>query len=109
MILWEIFARMLSLFLQPRGYEIKDGLTLIYVNRLIPNWAAAQTWGRIILLKYYDERLLSHEKVHVEQWKKLGFLFPLAYVLNSIIQIIKGKHPYFDNKYEVEARNKSGY
>ncbi len=46
-----------------------------------------------------DKRWLKHELCHVEQFKRHGFLpFILKYLFESL------KKGYYNNKYEVEAR-----
>lgn len=46
-----------------------------------------------------DSRWVKHEKCHLRQFKKYGFFpFIFKYVYESI------KHGYYNNKYEVEAR-----
>lgn len=45
----------------------------------------------------------SHEQVHVRQYEKWGlFLFPL-YLGSSLLQLARGRDPYRDNCFEVEA------
>lgn len=47
-----------------------------------------------------DERWVKHEMCHVAQFKRFGFFnFILKYLLESM------KHGYFNNRYEIEARN----
>ncbi|MGQ9921348.1 MAG: hypothetical protein ACUVRZ_08460 [Desulfobacca sp.] len=44
---------------------------------LIPAWAQAQAWPRLILIRRgvpLTEDLLAHELAHVEQWHRLGTL-----------------------------------
>ncbi len=46
-----------------------------------------------------DKNWLNHEICHINQFKKHGyFIFILKYLMESI------KHGYYNNKYEVEAR-----
>ena len=46
-----------------------------------------------------DEKWLKHELCHIRQFQQNGYVgFILKYLLESI------KHGYFNNKYEVEAR-----
>jgi hypothetical protein len=46
-----------------------------------------------------DEKWVKHELCHIRQFKQNGYvIFILKYLLESI------KHGYFNNKYEVEAR-----
>ena len=47
-----------------------------------------------------NSRWLKHELCHIRQFKEHGYLlFMLKYVWESIL------HGYYNNKYEVEARN----
>lgn len=47
-----------------------------------------------------DERWVKHEMCHIAQFKRHGFSnFLLKYLWEST------RHGYFDNKYEIEARN----
>jgi hypothetical protein len=83
------------------------------VNWLIPNWAAGQTWGSVILVKHHvmnNKQLLEHELVHVKQWRKLGIFFIPAYIWASIVAAFKygPKSGYRMNKFEVEARKEAG-
>lgn len=62
--------------------------------------AAAVTLGRTIVLEpgvRLTKKLLTHELVHVEQWKK-DRLFPFRYAAASL------RHGYWNNPYEIEAR-----
>ena len=46
-----------------------------------------------------NDKWLKHELCHIQQFKKNGFVFFIAkYLWQSI------KHGYYNNKYEVEAR-----
>jgi hypothetical protein len=68
----------------------------------------AYTWGASIV--YRDRECLAgaelcrHERVHVRQCLLLGPLMPLAYVGSSLWQLARGRHPYRDNWFEVQAR-----
>jgi len=47
-----------------------------------------------------DRKWLIHEMVHIEQYRKLGlFKFLVLYLVESI------RKGYYDNKFEIEARN----
>jgi hypothetical protein len=48
-----------------------------------------------------------HERVHVAQFEKWGCVFPLVYGLGSLYALARGKHAYWDNPYECEARAKA--
>ncbi|MBU0656818.1 MAG: hypothetical protein KJ914_16985 [Gammaproteobacteria bacterium] len=45
-----------------------------------------------------------HERTHVAQFERWGFFFPLVYLLAGLWVRQQGKHMYWDNPYEVEAR-----
>lgn len=92
----------------------KEGhIRVLVVRRMVPSRAIAQTWGRTVLVlsswyrrASYDEltETMAHELVHVDQWRKVGMAFLLLYPLASLAALVRGKHPYWDNKYEKEAR-----
>jgi hypothetical protein len=46
----------------------------------------------------------AHEHVHVRQYERLGTLFFPLYVGSSVVQLLRGRDPYFDNRFEREAR-----
>ena len=49
-------------------------------------------------------RILRHELAHVRQAACWGIVFPLAYLLASASALARGKHGYWDNRFEVAAR-----
>lgn len=49
-------------------------------------------------------RLRAHEHAHVRQYEHWGLLFFLAYPASSVMQWLKGKHPYWHNHFEIAAR-----
>ena len=67
---------------------------------------SAMTLGHVILA--VDRSALSqlrlHEHVHVRQYERLGALFFPLYVGSSVVQLLRGRDPYFDNRFEREAR-----
>ena len=46
----------------------------------------------------------AHELVHVRQCERWGPLFPLLYLSSSLVQRLRGRDPYFANRFEREAR-----
>ena len=49
------------------------------------------------------ERARAHEQAHVRQYERWGlFFFPL-YLGSSLLQLARGRHPYHDNCFEIEA------
>ena len=67
---------------------------------------SAITLGHVVIAVHQDdqERFRSHERVHVAQYERWGLLLLLAYPLESLWQLLKGKRPYLDNRFETEAR-----
>jgi hypothetical protein len=46
----------------------------------------------------------AHERVHVRQYERWGPFFLPAYVVASAWAHLRGRHPYFDNRFEREAQ-----
>ncbi|MBK6496052.1 MAG: hypothetical protein IPO52_13555 [Gemmatimonadetes bacterium] len=70
---------------------------------------AAITLGHVILA--VDQPTLDqwrdHERVHVAQAERWGPLFPVAYAAASAVAWGRGKDPYRDNFFELEAQQVS--
>jgi hypothetical protein len=68
--------------------------------------AIAMAFGHTILAK--DERAwlstFRHELIHVRQYQWFGPFFVPAYFFESFWQWCRGRHPYLDNRFEVQAR-----
>ncbi|HUP40946.1 MAG TPA: hypothetical protein VM115_12560 [Vicinamibacterales bacterium] len=68
--------------------------------------ADAMTLGHVVIAR--DARALDrtrvHERAHVRQYELWGPLFVPAYLLAGAWALLKGGHPYFDNRFEREAR-----
>lgn len=66
---------------------------------------SAITFGHVIL--GVDHAALAacraHEQVHVRQYERWGPLFVPAYLLSSLVQLVRGRRPYLDNRFEREA------
>lgn len=50
----------------------------------------------------------AHEQVHVRQYERWGIFFFVAYPAASLVQWLRGRRPYWENPFEVEARERSG-
>lgn len=87
----------------PEGVVFRRGAMIPIIAGVLGRMrgpAAAVTLGRTIVLEpgaRLTQKLLTHELVHVEQWKK-DRLFPLRYAAASL------RHGYWNNPYEIEAR-----
>ena len=49
------------------------------------------------------ESIRSHEWVHVRQYERWGPFFIPAYLTSSALLWFTGRHPYWDNPFEIEA------
>jgi hypothetical protein len=73
-----------------------------------PGGIAAMTLGHVVL--GCDRQALqetrSHERVHVRQYERWGPFFLPAYAAASLWALARGRHAYFDNWFEREARHR---
>ena len=69
---------------------------------------SAITFGHVVIACSAQEQvaLRRHERVHVAQYELWGALFLLAYPLESLFQLLSGRRPYQDNRFEIAARAK---
>ncbi len=67
---------------------------------------AAITLGHVVIGRTANELtcLRAHEHAHVRQYERWGALFFVAYPLSSLLQLLRGKRAYWDNRFEVQAR-----
>ncbi len=94
--------------------QVRDGTVQIVGGRLITGISALPTRLRILaftnghVIFAVDPATLeayrAHELVHVRQYERWGPLFPLLYLGSSLIQKLRGRDPYFANRFEQEAR-----
>ena len=66
-------------------------------------------FGHVILAVTREElaRIGPHERVHVRQYELWGILFFPAYAASSLWQLVRGRSPYHDNCFEIQARERS--
>ena len=66
---------------------------------------AAMTLGHVILAidRSALAQLRLHEHVHVRQYERWGPFFLPAYLLSSLLQLLRGRHPYRENHFERQA------
>lgn len=86
--------------------EACGGWTGRLLQKLLPGFPiAAITLGHVVLASCPDtlERTRRHERVHVAQYMRWGPLFPLAYVLASLVAWLQGQPAYRGNCFEAEA------
>jgi hypothetical protein len=66
----------------------------------------AITFGHVVLSvpEPIPEDVLEHELVHVAQYERWGPLFVPIYLIASLWALIRGRHYYKDNPFELSAR-----
>jgi len=69
----------------------------------------AIVFGHVILAVTREElvHLGPHERIHVDQYEHWGPVFLAAYGVSSLVQIFRGRSPYWHNYFEVQARQRS--
>lgn len=87
--------------------EVEGGVLATLIPRLgVGITPAAMTLGHVVVA--VDSETLDdtrvHERAHVAQFERWGFLFPAAYLAASAVIAFRGGDPYRDNPFEVEAR-----
>jgi hypothetical protein len=91
--------------------ELHGAAIAFFLRRctLLRGGASAMTLGHVVLGR--DQRLLEltrpHERVHVRQCERWGPLFIPAYLVASLLVLIRGGRPYEDNPFEREAYENS--
>ena len=67
--------------------------------------AAAMTLGHVVIgcSAHALEATRAHERVHVRQYEVWGPFFIPAYFIAGLYELARGRHPYFDNRFEREA------
>jgi hypothetical protein len=71
---------------------------------LFPNWLAITLGSHIWSWRSLDPAELAHEAKHTEQWRRVGWRYPLLYWMSSIRAVRAGRDWYRDNEFEREAR-----
>ena len=118
--LWTFPTTLVGLWLLPfavitgGGASIIDGVLEIHGGivafllrycTFLKGGASAMTFGHVVLGR--DAELLdltrAHERVHVRQAERWGPLFIPAYLMGSLIALLRGRSAYFDNPFEREA------
>ena len=66
---------------------------------------SAMTLGHVILAvdRSALAQLRMHEHVHVRQYERWGPAFVPAYLLSSLLQLLRGRNPYRENHFERQA------
>ena len=109
-LLWAGPASLLGLILAPffARRRAREGVLLCegagWPGRL--GWRyRAITFGHVVLaVDELDDHTWRHELVHVRQYERWGPLLIPAYLAAAAVCAVRGRHPYRDNPFEVQAR-----
>jgi hypothetical protein len=68
--------------------------------------ADAITLGHVVIGRSAEalDATRAHERVHVRQYELWGPLFVPAYLIAALCALASGRDPYFDNRFERQAR-----
>ena len=97
---WRVRLRIVDGVLEAHGPALAWLLA-----RGTPIGAAALTLGHVVIAR--DAGALvetrAHERVHVRQCEIWGPLFIPAYLVASMVAVLRGRHFYFGNAFEIQA------
>ena len=86
--------------------EVAGGALGRQVARLPPPFCfAAITLGHVIVGIDHAtlDQVRAHEQVHVRQYERWGAVFFPLYIGSSLVQLLRGRDPYWNNCFEREA------
>jgi hypothetical protein len=122
-ILWALPLTILGLLLafpvlawHGRAYLVRDSMPALLVRGPFGDYLlehhpfgamSAMAIGHVVLAeqKGLTKPILTHELEHVKQAARWGILFPFAYVASSLWAKLHGGDAYWNNAFEVAARD----
>ena len=91
--------------------EVHGGFAAFLLRKLVPlpGGASAMTLGHVVIARdpAAHTSTREHERIHVRQCERWGPLFIPAYLLTSLVLMLRGKDAYHDNPFEREAYENS--
>jgi hypothetical protein len=104
------------LLLRGRVYAIPDSTPALLIRGPIADYLlehhpfgpmSAMAIGHVIIAdqRGMTKQILTHELAHVRQASLWGALFPFAYFAASLWAWLRGRDAYWNNPFEVAARN----
>jgi hypothetical protein len=108
---WTLLGLLLAPFFRKRrrkrDFLLCEGAA--WPRRLGWNYRAI-TFGHVVLcIDDADPGVLAHELEHVRQYERWGPLLVPAYLVASVLAVLRGGHAHRDNVFEAAARRISGY
>jgi hypothetical protein len=68
----------------------------------------AQTLGRYVFARGpIPDYTLEHEIEHIRQWGRFGPLYLPLYAGSSAVELLRGRRPYWDNRFQAAARRRA--
>lgn len=113
---WTIVGHIVGIIFLLLGGDVQigeEGTTEYRIPKWMMKWAGkwrGWTCGYVIIFRDFEDstRWREHELQHVRQFEKWGIVFPYVYWAAGLWQMCKGKSFYWDNPFEVEAREVGG-
>ena len=105
-----VLAGVLAMKARGAGWQHREGVWECTLQRPLRLPFEAIALGELVIAVDAEamRRLRRHERVHVAQARRWGPLFLLAYPLASLWCWLRGRRPYFDHPFEVQARRLGG-
>ncbi len=107
-----IIGLLLALAYLPKSARWHKGVLEFHVRWIFPWWTTVvgQTWGCVVVYRPRRDtggppglELQRHERQHVVQGLRWGPLFLLAYPVMCLVALVRGKRPYRDCWFELDA------
>ncbi|MCP4190477.1 MAG: hypothetical protein GY768_07595 [Planctomycetaceae bacterium] len=89
--------------------EFHGPLIAWLLDRLPLEGAQAMTLGHTVIARHQDalDITRAHERIHVRQFERWGFLMGPAYLACAVALWLQGHDPYRDNPFERDAYDNS--
>lgn len=88
----------------------REGVVFRYPGKLwgMENLRGQSMGGVVLLSRDASAKTLAHEWRHAQQQMVLGLFILIAYPVSSLAAALRGRHWYWDNVFEADARREAG-
>jgi hypothetical protein len=98
-----------------REYHVGEVKVMLVVDPRVGRWfrvhaipVQAQTLGHFVFSQdAMSARTLEHEVEHIRQWERFGPFFLPLYFGSSALAMLRGRRPYWDNRFEEAAQRRA--
>ena len=98
-----------------RRVEAGDVIAVLVEDPRIERWfrahlipVQAQTLGHFVFARGpVPPEILAHECEHIRQWSRFGPFYLPLYFGSSVLTWLRGRQPYWDNRFEAAARRRA--